>query len=226
MKISPLNSLLLLAIWPTTVVVQAFASSSSVKTTLLSPPKSFLQKHHQLQNHHNNQLHTTTTTSLNVFGGSAAKSAAAAVTNLIPRGGGGDIASKVSSLASTPNGSFNLALGVLAACTAVLKISNKANADKDDGAVVKKDPKVKALQTRFLMVFWLLRMADWLQVSIYIVIVCCNVYKYLLQCAFVADLIVRQQTCSYTRSNLFQNYKHNKHYRIQTKYTITTNTTQ
>lgn len=175
MKTSPLNSLLLLAIWPTTVVVQAFASPSSHKT-LLPPPKSFLQKHHhQLQNHHNNQLHTTT--SLNLFGGSAAKSsaaaAAAAVTNLIPRGGGGGggITSNLSSLASTPNGSFNLALGVLAASTAVLKLSNKAtNSDKDgsggDGStVVKKDPKVTSLQRRFLMVFWLLRMADWLQVS-------------------------------------------------------------
>ena len=151
------------------MVVQAFASSSSHKTSLLSPPKSFLQKHHheQLsQNHHNNQLHTTTTTtSLNLFGGSAA--AAAAVTKLIPRGGGG-ITSNLATLASTPNGSFNLALGVLAASTAVLKISNKASADKDGGggdAVVKKDPKVASLQRRFLMVFWLLRMADWLQVS-------------------------------------------------------------
>ena len=29
----------------------------------------------------------------------------------------------------------------------------------------KKDPKVRSLQVRFLAVFWLLRMADWLQVS-------------------------------------------------------------
>ena len=179
MKTSPINSLLLLAIWPTTVVVQAFASSSSHKT-LLSPPKSFLQKHHHQQL---NQLHTTTT-SLNLFGASTAtKSVASAVTNLIPRGGAASaIADKVSSLASTPNGSFNLALGVLAACTAVLKISNKANADKDDEKVVK-DPKVKSLQMRFLMVFWLLRMADWLQVSAYYIaersdasLSCCIVY--------------------------------------------------
>jgi MFS family permease len=162
MKTSPLNSLLLLSIWPTTVVVQAFASSPSHKT-LLSPPKSFLQKHHQLQHQQqNNHLHTTTTTTLNLFGGHATttKSVAAAVTNLIPRGG--SIADKVTSLASTPNGSFNLALGVLAASTAVLKISNKANSDKDD-TKQQKDPKVKSLQLRFLMVFWLLRMADWLQ---------------------------------------------------------------
>jgi hypothetical protein len=32
--------------------------------------------------------------------------------------------------------------------------------------VKKKDPKVQSLQLRFLAVFWLLRMADWLQVSI------------------------------------------------------------
>jgi hypothetical protein len=144
------------------VVVQAFASSPSHKT-LLSPPKSFLHQHHQLQQQKNNHLHTTTT--LNLFGGHAAsKSVAAAVTNLIPRGG--SIADTVTSLTSTPNGSFNLALGVLAASTAVLKISNKANSDKDDQKR-QKDPKVKSLQLRFLMVFWLLRMADWLQVSLF-----------------------------------------------------------
>lgn len=159
MKTTPLNSLLLLAIWPTTVVVQAFASSSSHKTFLLSPPKSYLQKHHQL---HNNQLHTTTTTSLNLFESQSA-AAASAVTKLIPRGGG--LTSNLSTLASTPNGSFNLALGVLAASTAVLKLSNKADKDGEGGEVVKKDPKVASLQRRFLMVFWLLRMADWLQVS-------------------------------------------------------------
>lgn len=164
MKTSPLTSLFLLAIWPTTVVVQAFASSSSHKT-LLSPPKSFLQKqhHHQLHHEHNHQLHTTT--SLNLFGGTT-KSVATAVTNLIPRGGGASsIANKLCSLTSTPNGSFNLALGVLAASTAVLKLSNKAGDQSDEATEVKKDPKVKSLQRRFLMVFWLLRMADWLQVS-------------------------------------------------------------
>ncbi|KAL7494697.1 hypothetical protein ACHAWT_005418 [Skeletonema menzelii] len=167
MKTSPINSLLLVSIWPTTVVVQAFASSSSHKTTtLLSPPKSFLQKHHHHHqlHHQHNQLHTTTT-SLNLFGGTT-KSVATAVTNLIPRGGGASIvADRVSSLTSTPNGSFNLALGVLAACTAVLKLSNNAtsNNKSDESTVVKKDPNVQSLQRRFLMVFWLLRMADWLQ---------------------------------------------------------------
>ena len=143
MKTSPLNSLLLLAIWPTTVVVQAFASSSSSshKAALLSPPKSFLQKHHQ-----NNHLHksTRTTTHLNLFGSTHAaaaaaatttKSVATAVTNLIPRGGGA-VAERVSSWASTPNGSFNLALGVLAASTAILKVYNRVDSDKDEGAVV------------------------------------------------------------------------------------------
>jgi hypothetical protein len=72
----------------------------------------------------------------------------------------------VRSLASTPNGSFNLALGVLAASLAVVKILNKANSDKDDKKQ-QKDPKVKSLQLRFLMVFWLLRMADWLQVRLF-----------------------------------------------------------
>lgn len=47
----------------------------------------------------------------------------------------------------------------------MLKLSNKADKDGEGGEVVKKDPKVASLQRRFLMVFWLLRMADWLQVS-------------------------------------------------------------
>jgi len=49
----------------------------------------------------------------------------------------------------------------------VLKLYNKVEKDgaaKQSGDVeVKKDPKVKSLQIRFLAVFWLLRMADWLQ---------------------------------------------------------------
>lgn len=145
MKTSPLSSLLLLAIWPTTVVVQAFASSTTSslsslshhgknnKSSLPSPPKSFVQKH---QPHHKAAISSSSSSQLNLFGSNHA-AAATAVTNLIPRGGGGSITSTVSSWASTPNGSFNLALGVLAASTAILKVYNRVDSDKnDDGAAV------------------------------------------------------------------------------------------
>ena len=148
MKTSPLSSLLLLAIWPTTVVVQAFASSTTTsllsqhgknKSSLPSPSKSFVQKHQSHHNHKTNHLYKTASSisQLNLFGSNHA-AAATAVTNLIPRGGG--IANTVSSWASTPNGSFNLALGVLAASTAILKVYNRVDSDKDDdgAAVVRK----------------------------------------------------------------------------------------
>ncbi|KAL9178802.1 hypothetical protein ACHAXT_003933 [Thalassiosira profunda] len=85
----------------------------------------------------------------------------------IPRGGAvaTAAASKLSELTSTPTGTFNAALAVLAAGTAALKVYGKVEGGnkEDGGEVQKKDPKVKSLQMRFLAVFWLLRMADWLQ---------------------------------------------------------------
>ncbi|KAL9190061.1 hypothetical protein ACHAXT_007272 [Thalassiosira profunda] len=85
----------------------------------------------------------------------------------IPRGGAvaSAAASKLSELTSTPTGTFNAALAVLAAGTALLKVYGKVGEGntEDGGEVQKKDPKVKSLQMRFLAVFWLLRMADWLQ---------------------------------------------------------------
>ena len=136
MKTSPPHSLLLLALWSTAVLVQAFASAS--KKAWLAPPKSSLLKHQHLQQ--KNHIHQTTKVHLNLFcshnaAASTTKSVvAAAVTNLIPRGGG--IADKVSTWATTPNGSFNLALGVLAASTAILKIYNRVDSEKDEGVVV------------------------------------------------------------------------------------------
>jgi len=70
---------------------------------------------------------------------------------------------KLSQWTSTPSGTFNVALAVLAASTAVLKVCSSAGSNGANGETVKKDPAVKSLQMRFLAVFWLLRMADWLQ---------------------------------------------------------------
>ena len=101
----------------------------------------------------------------------------------IPRGG--DILSAASStfsaVTSTPGGAFNAALTVLGASAAMLKFAPEKNtsnirqttsrgSEEDDAAIAitattKKDSKgmILSLQRRFLIVFWLLRMADWLQ---------------------------------------------------------------
>ena len=54
----------------------------------------------------------------------------------IPRGGGAIIASATSQFAewtSTPNGTFNVALALLAMSTAVLKVYNRVEQQGDDG---------------------------------------------------------------------------------------------
>jgi hypothetical protein len=102
----------------------------------------------------------------------------------VPRGGGGvnvvsaaasSAVSGIASLCSTPSGTFNLALAILGGSTAMLRLydargkGGKGNDDGggDGGGVVRRDANVVSLQRRFLAVFWLLRMADWLQVREY-----------------------------------------------------------
>lgn len=82
----------------------------------------------------------------------------------IPRGGAGPLsASKLTELTSTPSGLFNTALIALALTTATFKILQRST-DVSKGSKTKEKPaSVKALQIRFLIVFWLLRCADWLQ---------------------------------------------------------------
>ena len=134
-----------------------------------------------------------------VLGAAAATASSTTSTRLnllsIPRGGGTAVAatasasstilatitSKISQWTSTPNGAFNLVLVLLGMSTAVLKLYNRMlllNEDEgrgDGDNTTKKDPKVKSLQLRFLTVFWLLRMADWLQVSNYVIF---NTHEY------------------------------------------------
>ena len=81
-----------------------------------------------------------------------------AVAEWVPRGGG-TLLEGASRWTSTPEGTFHVALAVLAASTAALKLRG------DGVSSGKSDPSVKSLRRRFLAVFWTLRMADWLQVS-------------------------------------------------------------
>ena len=151
----------LLCLWPM-VAASAFARSggSTTSTATTAAIRHYDRGHHHRYHHRQHQqqrLHTTSGTQLHLS---------------IPRGGGGALSSfaatttsKLSALTSTPTGTFNLALSVLAASTAILKLSAK-NGNRTDGSDDKsteKDPKVKSLQLRFLAVFWLLRTADWLQ---------------------------------------------------------------
>jgi hypothetical protein len=87
----------------------------------------------------------------------------------IPRGG--SLVAPIVDIAKTwnanPKNLFNSSLLTLALATALIKIlqrvvSAAASAD-GDSAAPKKPNSVKALQIRFLSVFWLLRCADWLQ---------------------------------------------------------------
>jgi len=168
-------SALICLLWPM-VAVSAFASHhttsstssnininpSTLQTSVLRSSRA--NKHHQK---YNNQLYKQSATKLHLSiprGGAATAAAAASSTGILS-----DLSSKLSTLTSTPTGTFNTALVILGAATAVLKIYNKvdANSDGEKKEVQKKDPKVKSLQMRFLAVFWLLRMADWLQVSLH-----------------------------------------------------------
>jgi len=88
----------------------------------------------------------------------------------IPRGGAAGAIlnssqSTLSSLASTPASLFNSALGALAVSAVSMKLwqrSNNKESLKEAGSETK-PAAIKALQIRFLAVFWLLRCADWLQ---------------------------------------------------------------
>jgi hypothetical protein len=80
----------------------------------------------------------------------------------IPRGGAALAVNKISEMTKTPSGLFNTALMALALTTATIKVLQRSTrakkANKDE-----KPSSIKSLQIRFLIVFWLLRCADWLQ---------------------------------------------------------------
>lgn len=82
----------------------------------------------------------------------------------IPRGGAGPLAaSSLADLTSTPSGLFNTALMALALTTATFKILQRSSDISKGDSSKTKPASVKSLQIRFLIVFWLLRCADWLQ---------------------------------------------------------------
>jgi len=65
---------------------------------------------------------------------------------------------------STPNGLFNAALAGLALTTVGIKTAAKSGEDADSKKTKEDKPQdIKTLQIKFLSVFWLLRLSDWLQ---------------------------------------------------------------
>ncbi|KAL3790159.1 hypothetical protein HJC23_009596 [Cyclotella cryptica] len=173
--IPPTNSLgrlaLILFIYPI-LAVHAFASPPSAASNLARSQfhrpglngRWHHNKKHRNQHRHGRgrgSMHTRSALQLHTLiprGGAAASAVAAAA--------GEGFISKMSLWTSSPNSAFNLALGILAASTAGLKLFGMAGRRDNSGDGVNgstKDPKVKSLQIRFLAVFWLLRMADWLQ---------------------------------------------------------------
>ncbi len=72
--------------------------------------------------------------------------------------------STMASVSSSPTALFNMNLIILAATTALIKITAKLRTkDSESSEETSKPASIKSLQIRFLSVFWLLRCADWLQ---------------------------------------------------------------
>ena len=91
--------------------------------------------------------------------------------NAVPRGGASSVVAPIVDAAknwnASPKNLFNSSLMTLALTTAVIKILQKVSASAankgSSSSTNSKPASVKALQIRFLAVFWLLRCADWLQ---------------------------------------------------------------
>lgn len=137
---SSMTRFTMICLWPMVMSAHAFASTTSTTSSSCAP--SSLQSLHRspllsFQKKCNHRQTFASSSSLNL-------NPARAIAEFIPRGGGasavvGGVASKVSEWTSTPNGAFNCALAVLAASTAVLKISNQAKSGDggdESGAVV------------------------------------------------------------------------------------------
>lgn len=150
----------MLYLWPMVMSAHAFASTS---TAILSPSTSSsslsLRRHGPLsppQRHYNNNYYARNLNSKSTlddlkYNRSRSSSSslnlhpakARAIAELIPRGGASasaavaGVGAKLSQWSTTPNGAFNLALAVLAASTAVLKIGNRESGEGGaDGAAV------------------------------------------------------------------------------------------
>ena len=64
---------------------------------------------------------------------------------------------------ASPQALFNTLLAGLALTTAIAKVGQRMSRSSAEKAAPEKSASVKALQARFLSVFWLLRCSDWLQ---------------------------------------------------------------
>ena len=93
--------------------------------------------------------------------GAARVQAAPVCTAPLALRGGGAAALLPASLVASPSALFNTVFVMLVTATVVCKLALRQPADP--ARAERAAPAVRALQLRFLPVFWLLRMADWLQ---------------------------------------------------------------
>lgn len=168
----------------TTVQVLAFASSPSSSSLLqrTSTPVSLVP--HQTTKsssswrdypkyHYQKQCPGTTSSSLHLclagFPRGGAAAAAAATKKAAETTGPALLLSKLKTWNQSPSSLFNTSLVALALCTAIFKIvqaNSNSNDKQQSSSSTKKSNKpdsIITLQRKFLIVFWLLRCADWLQ---------------------------------------------------------------
>jgi hypothetical protein len=121
---------ILLCLYPI-LAIHAFASSSSTCRGRFHLPPLNLDGNKKHRHHHHRSRRANGGTALNVHliprGGAAAAAASAACENLL---------SNLSTWTTAPNSAFNLALGVLAAGTAGLKLYGAVGKKDCDGGVV------------------------------------------------------------------------------------------
>ncbi len=171
----------MLCLWPMVMSAHAFASTS---TAILAPATSSslsLRRHGPLapfHGHNANEIYgrnlnnkfTHDNIKYNRRSSSSGSSLhlhpakAKAIAELIPRGGASasaaiaGVGATLSQWSSTPNGAFNMALAVLAASTAVLKIGNRESGEGGaDGAAVTvsfRDYNLFMLGTFLLLQYW------------------------------------------------------------------------
>lgn len=75
----------------------------------------------------------------------------------------GGLATPALSLPTTPTGAFNLLFYVLISACSAFVVFSRRGGGSSDGASDEMDPQMRKLQRQFLLVFWLFKMADWLQ---------------------------------------------------------------
>lgn len=146
------------------------AFSASRPLSLHHTPSSPTHTHRHNHNHIRDPLTTATCWTNPNSNPNPNRSTSSTSTALSVRGGGvtTTLSSFTSSLSTDPKALFNTNLIGLALITATIKVYQRlstttSTTNEQSNTLPPKTPAMKSLQIRFLLVFWLLRCADWLQ---------------------------------------------------------------